>query len=470
MKIWTGREDLFENDLFNITLLISIVLYILGGFGAYMVGLSINIVYVDIVSIIINSIFLYFSVKNRRHDAFAIPFFIMTSITLIITWYFNGGSEGSVNYALFLMAVMMNVIFYKNSTRGIRLFTLLVVVMAGLHIYEIYHPEILNQFLAHKKQEELVSDRLFGFIMTTVVSFAYMLKLNKQVQREKQQVQAQNEELQVQQEELMAQQEVMEEQQRELEKTNKDLLKSINYASKIQNALSRNSLQELKKKSNFLINKPRDIVSGDFYWVRKVENKTFFVQGDCTGHGVPGAFLTLLGEELLDQIILSDRIWSPARILEELDIRIKEKIAGDSNSNTDGMEVGLLMLDHKINVGVFAGAKRPLLFYNSKTEEMSIIKGSRKSIGNVRNVDNEFHEEVFKVNEKDRFYLFSDGFADQFGEILDKKYSSRRFYSKMEELSALEISKQGEELEREFAEWKGRKRQIDDVMVMGVEV
>ena len=246
---------------------------------------------------------------------------------------------------------------------------------------------------------------------------------------------------------------------------------SIHYAKRIQDA----TLPDLKLmnhylKESFILFKPKDIVSGDFYWIEKKGDEILFAVVDCTGHGVPGAFLSLIGYNSLNKIVNELNIIKPSEILEELNQSVYKTLQNNLEYNhiQDGMDMSICSLNTKTNVLQFAGAYNPLYIVSNNT--ITEIKGDKISIGSGEgNLQNKFQNNVVQLNKNDCIYLFSDGYADQFGGPKGKKFKYSRFKELLIEMNKLEMSEQGENLDKTITTWQGNLEQIDDVCVIGVK-
>lgn len=255
----------------------------------------------------------------------------------------------------------------------------------------------------------------------------------------------------------------------ELQEKNDDITSSIQYAKRIQEAIlpNINKFVELIPES-FILYKPKDIVSGDFFWYFKQDNKIYFAAADCTGHGVPGAFMSIIGNSLMDNIIKGKKIVHPNEILNQLNIDIqialnqqKEKI------NFDGMDIALCMLeDMKME---YAAAFRPLIIIkNGKLKE---IKGERFSIGGAASLINKkFTNHVIELKSNDWLYLFSDGFVDQFGGKNKRKFMIKNFKELLLSINHLPPEAQKIQLEYSLKEWMDGEEQIDDILVTGLKI
>ncbi len=280
------------------------------------------------------------------------------------------------------------------------------------------------------------------------------------------------EEISQQREELMVQSEQLEAMNTELEHVNQVTTDSINYAQRIQYAILPREDDYLKYlESSFVFFRPRDIVSGDFYWYGEVENKAFYVEADCTGHGVPGALMATIGNTLLNEVVISEKVFNPALVLKELDRKVKAVLRQESGvpSQQDGMDMTFVQYDYENQELSFSMANQFMYFYHDG--ELHEIEGSLFAIGgtDIRNVQPDFDLHRFKVKKNDILYLFSDGYRDQFNEDESEKLMRHRFRSIIERITSLEMSKQKEMLEENFDKWRSTTRQIDDILVWGLK-
>jgi tetratricopeptide (TPR) repeat protein/serine phosphatase RsbU (regulator of sigma subunit) len=253
-----------------------------------------------------------------------------------------------------------------------------------------------------------------------------------------------------------------------VEEKNQEIISSITYASTIQHAILpwestiQNAISEY-----FIFYKPKDIVSGDSYWFQEIDGIKFLAVIDCTGHGIPGAMLTVIASSVLDDAVLSKKLKDTGEILTFMNEKVTEvlnqKLA--ENKIRDGMEVALIAI-HQDKIQ-FSGAGRPLYL---KNRTMEIIKTDKRGIaGQAENDEYEFSSVVIEKNENMSLYLTSDGFADQMNEN-SKKFSSKRFVALLDSISEKPISEQKEILEYEFNNHKGERNQIDDITILGVRL
>jgi serine phosphatase RsbU (regulator of sigma subunit)/lipopolysaccharide biosynthesis regulator YciM len=264
----------------------------------------------------------------------------------------------------------------------------------------------------------------------------------------------------------------LEEQNKIIAEKNKDITDSITYALRIQQSVMPDERILQKAVSDyFILNKPRDIVSGDFFWLAQKEDRTYIAVADCTGHGVPGALVSVVGINLLNKIIEMPGTPSPAGILEQLHPMMINALNKDAEAreSNDGMDIALLCIDKNAGTAIFAGASRPLYYANANG--FYFFKGDRYSIaGEKKESDAPFTEQEISLSGAVTLYLSSDGFVDQFGEKTGKKFLSKRFQELLQSITALPMKEQQARIEKEFESWKGNIEQVDDILVMGIKV
>jgi serine phosphatase RsbU (regulator of sigma subunit) len=254
---------------------------------------------------------------------------------------------------------------------------------------------------------------------------------------------------------------------------NEDMLNSINYAKKIQIAIlpPLEVIQQNIPKS-FVFYKPKDIVSGDFYFFKELipQKKYVIAVCDCTGHGVPGALMSMIGNNFLEQII-DDDCFSPAEILTKLNRSVIYALKQDAmqSESRDGMDVSLCMIDIEKQTLTYAGANRPL--YTVEGDGVfSEIKGDKRPIGGLDNSLFEFKEHTIDLKEHTNYYLFSDGYVDQFGGEKNKKFSTKRLKELLGGISKRTMNEQSEAISQAFIQWKTNNGQTDDVLFIGFQI
>ncbi len=264
----------------------------------------------------------------------------------------------------------------------------------------------------------------------------------------------------------------VEKQRRELAIKNKSITDSIQYAKKIQEALLPSDLMFKKLfPDSFILFKPKDIVSGDFYWLTEKNNKVFISAVDCTGHGVPGAFMSVIGFKILENIIKVQGIEKPSEILNILSMGIENTFHRDEEDYLlkDGMDLAFCVFDRDKKQLEYAGAFNPL--YLIRDNKLIETTADRFSIGlkHIVNEQNEYTNHSISIKKGDMIYLFSDGYPDQFGGPKGKKYMYRRFRHLLLTIHKLALQEQKDFLEKSIEEWKGEEyEQVDDILVIGI--
>jgi serine phosphatase RsbU (regulator of sigma subunit) len=277
-----------------------------------------------------------------------------------------------------------------------------------------------------------------------------------------------NEELKQTIEELHSTLELAKSQKQEIEVQNKNITASINYAKRLQEAMLPLAEQICKTfPQSFILYKPKDIVSGDFYWFSEKGGKQILIVADCTGHGIPGAFMSILGLSIIHQLINLLGINSPELILYELNNGIRTILRQEANKLHEGMDIAICVVDRKNNILEYAGAHRPLYYVQDRI--VTEIKGDRLYVGGGQE-ERIFTKYTVDISKPTSFYLFSDGYQDQYGEDSGKKLGAKFFKEMLFELHQLPAKEQGVILEERFEFWRGKEKQIDDVLVMGVQL
>jgi serine phosphatase RsbU (regulator of sigma subunit) len=286
----------------------------------------------------------------------------------------------------------------------------------------------------------------------------------------------QKEEILQQNEEIVTQKETLEQINSELiNQKNKIILQnefikgSINYAQTIQNATLPSKLLLSCFFDNFIIYKPKDIVSGDFYWFVNSGDTYYLAVADSTGHGVPGAFMSMIGSRLLDEIVLVKKIDSPEQILSSLDLSIKNALKQDQTKNDDGMDICLCKIyNNKIT---FSGAKRPLFFKRYEDTEFQIIKGGSKRIGGKNISRNQiiYSEKILEISSETILYLTSDGFVDQ-NDYDRRRFGTKKFVNLLNNIFDKSMDEQKIILENNLSDWQKNEPQRDDITIIGIEI
>ena len=301
------------------------------------------------------------------------------------------------------------------------------------------------------------------------------LKLENEVNKRTREIQKKNNQLEMQKEEISAQRDEITIQQQKI-------LDSIEYAKHIQGALlAEKKLFEEYFKESFIIFKPKDIVSGDFYWLKKIKNHILFTVADCTGHGVPGAFMSIMGISFLNEIVRRNEITSPNMVLDELNKQVKQSLSNADLINSkedeikkylksdikDGIELAFADIDMEKQTLHFAGAESPL--YLIRNNQLIVLEGTPIPIGiHYKNQPFEIH--TIELQPNDCIYLFSDGFKDQFSNKTKTKFSSEQFKEMLLKHHNKSFTEQQDIFCEILHEWKDGNDQIDDITLLGIKI
>lgn len=373
-------------------------------------------------------------------------------------------------------------------------------------IKKLYEETIESRDLNLKQKEKIIKNEkrirrivtgalIFVALLLVVIFFFYsrIKSLNKKLNFAYSEVRKKNDTLILQKEEIFQQKEEIEAQRDEIEtqrdyvmtqnekitEQNRQIKDSIKYAKRIQTAmlppdeLLRNLIPE-----SFVLFKPRDIVSGDFYWGTQINNKSIIAAADCTGHGVPGAFMSMMGISFLNEIVNNAGITKPSEILTILRENVKKSLrqTGKDDEAKDGMDISLLSIDYDKLKLEFAGAYNPLYLYRDGT--IDIIKADRMPIGIYSREKEKFTNNEIKLKKGDRLFIFSDGYADQLGGDNERKFMSKRFRQMLKDNGHKEMKEQERIYNEIIIDWMkttnsktGQKyEQVDDILVMGIKI
>ncbi|MEM6297552.1 MAG: 7TM diverse intracellular signaling domain-containing protein [Bacteroidota bacterium] len=294
--------------------------------------------------------------------------------------------------------------------------------------------------------------------------------LENKVQERTRELHDSNQELNQLNEELNAAYDTLNLQKDDLERKNQNIQASITYAKRIQDAIlpRRAKIREVFP-NNFIFFRPRDVVSGDFYFFTYKDDEVYFAAADCTGHGVPGAFMSMIGNDLLHQII--DTGYSePGEILLEMHLGVRKALRQSENTNSDGMTIALCRYIPKKNILQFAGGKQGLFMVEENGESKYIRGDGHEVAGLKRKKRRDFQTHQVKIDTPTSIYMYSDGFPDQFGGEAERKYGQRHLRDTLKKLSSKPMIEQSLALEVELREWKKDTPQIDDILVWGIRL
>lgn len=252
---------------------------------------------------------------------------------------------------------------------------------------------------------------------------------------------------------------------------NKEITDSINYAKRIQQAkLPADEEIAAALPQHFVLFKPKDIVSGDFYFLHRKDNLIFIASVDCTGHGVPGAFMSIIGSERLDDAVSQSS--DTSEILKLLNIGVRNSLhqTASDGSSRDGMDIALCAIDLRTRVMKFAGANRPIWIVRKGQTEVEEIKATKRAIGGFTEDDQHFESHEVKLEEGDSFYIATDGYADTFSGRNNKKLTTKRFKEVLLAVQHKSMQEQGKHLDDFIEDWKANTEPVDDILVIGVRV
>lgn len=365
-----------------------------------------------------------------------------------------------------------------------RIFTIMILIIMLILIYSFNYIDSIIDIKVTDKNFDTQQFRILSiftaFSMIALNFFLYQTELarrNKQLEEQSCTIKEQNEELLASEEELKQQNEELitlnehiNKQKDKIEEAHSLITGSINYAKRIQQAmLPAKSIFEKNFSDFFILYKPRDIVSGDFYWAEQFDDKIIYAVADCTGHGVPGAMVSMLGISLLNKIVTQNVDLKPSEVLDKLRTELKKilkQTSGNRNERKDGMDIALCLIDLKTKEMQFSGAYNSLLIY--RKNKLTELKANKQPIG-IYPREKKFTNHEFQLQKDDILYSFSDGFSDQFNPA-GEKYKIRFFKQFLVSNAENDLSKQKQNLENEYEEWKGKAPQLDDITILGLKI
>ncbi len=312
----------------------------------------------------------------------------------------------------------------------------------------------------------------------SIFSYRRKQKANKLLAAQKQEIESKNTELEQSNEEILAQRDEIEDknvlitEQRDIAlKQKEEITSSIHYAQRIQNAILPDRKMFVNYISDyFIFFKPKDIVSGDFYWMTRIDTKLIVAAADCTGHGVPGAFMSMLGVTFLNEIVNRDKIIAPNEILNNLRTKVIDSLNQKGGETKDGMDIAISVIDTEKQEIQFSGAYNPLYIIPKDKKEVKIIKADRMPIGIYIKMDKKFTNNTIKYNKGDSIYLFSDGYIDQFGGKDERKLKSGKFQELLLKIQEKNMAEQKDILGEFLNQWKGDLDQLDDIIIIGMKL
>jgi serine phosphatase RsbU (regulator of sigma subunit) len=278
---------------------------------------------------------------------------------------------------------------------------------------------------------------------------------------------------------LQQQKEKIEKQGKKIHLQNEQIKSSIQQAHTMQSAFLPTHLQLSKAYNYFLVYRPKDIVSGDFYWHKKYDDTKekpetlYYAVSDCTGHGVPGALMALIGANLMEQFIVQEQIHPLSKVLEMLDFKVRDVLKQKDTENKDGMDVVLCKIEktsdttRKVH---FASAKRPLYYFDSKAKEVKTLKGTRRSIGGTAKISKElFVDEILHLHKGDILYLTTDGYVDQNNQDR-KRFGTTNFINLLNQIATEDLENQQIIIELAIEKYMQNEEQRDDITILGIQL
>jgi serine phosphatase RsbU (regulator of sigma subunit) len=480
------------------------------GISALTINLLFNFPLVLNIAILITAcvcfILYYLGRFKKIIKPFKIPVLFLAFFIVGFSWFYNGGLEGSTSFFLIFMCVIF---LFMNDSKYFILLLSFIIFAAALIVAEYFFPKNVTPYPSHQAK---VIDLTLNLILSifiigyTVILFKRSYDSERKIiQNQKQQIEIHfdnltklNIRLTSQNEEITVQRDELEQHKKEIEQKNKSITDSIVYASQIQNSMLPNiELLRQRVSDCFVFYKPRDIISGDFYWFKKIGKKMFISVADCTGHGVPGALMSMLGISFLNEIVTGNSTFNTGQILDNLRENIKHSLQQyDPHINQkDGMDIILISIDINNLELQFSGAYNPIYIVrkknegneNNETTGLKISKNNKIEITQTKNAsiiefkadrqpvavylqEKEFTTQNFQLRKSDILYAATDGYTDQFGGKNHKKFLIKNFRNLLAEIYDKPIPEQKEIFESTFEHWKKGFEQVDDILVLGVKI
>ncbi|MGB0523630.1 MAG: 7TM diverse intracellular signaling domain-containing protein [Flammeovirgaceae bacterium] len=433
---------------------------------------SINAIYgIIIVPITINE-FLIRSIPTLVHmitlTSIIVLLFVITKKNNKMAMYFTSAAVCFIGGALFFATAS---IIFKVASYQTGLIVQTVGIALELIIYSLglgYRIRMLDNERRRAQEENARILREQNSILEEKV-----IERTREIEQQKEEILTQNEELHQQQEEIITQRDYIEEQNVDLRHKNEQITDSIRYAKTIQEALLPFKTRLSENLSEyFIIYRPKDIVSGDFYWFEKIGNKNLMAVVDCTGHGVPGGFMSMIGISVLNDIVIKNQIIDPATILFQLDETINKVLKQDEEGNQDGMDLAFCTFE-TLDTGqvkvIFAGAKRPLYYAEYGQEEIQELKGDRCAIGGYHAREVMFTNQEVMLPKGSVLYLTTDGIADQHN-TQNQKFGSPRLKNLLSRIHHLPMAGQQKTIIEVLELHQQDQIQRDDIAVVGIRL
>jgi len=384
-------------------------------------------------------------------------------------------------------------LFIVNKKQFFIFYIILALITISLAALSYYNPidlESKASWLGRLYADNAVAFWLFFNLFIVIEGLYYWNSFYKEQIKI---ISAQKEEITTQKEEIEIQRDNEALFRKKIENQNKQIIQSIKYAHRIQEAVLPNTEELNNNYDNFILFKPRDIVSGDFYWFKTVEYNNqklnIIVVADCTGHGIPGAFVSMLGISLLNEITSIENVYKPNEILNQLRTHIKKSLhqVGTTLEQQDGMDMAIVVINNAEKHIEYAGANNSLYISTLNSDSFNIshkkikilenktgrklisIKPDKMPVG-IYAFERDFSSYSFNFNTGDVLYLFTDGYIDQFGGVKKQKFMSKRFKELILNISDKEMKEQKNLLISNLDNWQKNEEQLDDIIVMGIKL
>jgi len=441
--LFGGRNEYsLEHRFFNSICLFSSLAASFATITNIALGLNFTLTFFTFSGAIIFISFYYISRKRKIYKALLTPFIIYSLVGLSSVWFFNSGSEGPVVF-VYLIALVFFVIMTEGRNRII-VITGFIFNLILLFFVEQRYPNLVTHY-----ESDVVKfyDVSITFLFSFIIIYFVVAVLVRSYRDEKL---------------------ISTKQRDEIAEQKKQITDSIQYASSLQQALlpSPNYIKKILPE-HFIFFKPKDIVSGDFYWIKNINDYIVIVAADCTGHGVSGALMSVLGISLINEITTKKEIRKASQTLEVLRHEIKNQLNHTSldYSINSGMDIAICVIEPNKKIMQYAGANNPL--YMFRDNKLTEFKPTRNPIG-ITPIEIPFQNHEIEIQEGDTFYLFTDGFVDQFGGDNGKKFRSRRFRHMLLGINKKPMADQKKILEINLKYWlKNTYEQVDDMLILG---
>ncbi len=481
----------------NAVLFLSVLFGVQATIGNIMLGLPDLSIYGSILmGFVLLGLYYLSRVKQQQELAVTWALIITVIFYIPIMWIGNAGSHGGMVYYMFLYGAFNASLLKKQKMIIFSSFF----IIESITLYILEYNNWIQLYQYNTEFDRLVDLMIsFSFVLIGITITIYLFKSqyqksNKEINKKNYKLNQLLEEVVSQRDEIEAQRDKIENQRNKIEDIHHEVSQSIDYAQRLQQSIFPEE-KVLKKffADEFVFFRPKDKVSGDFYWWTHIEDHTVITATDCTGHGVPGAYMSMLGISFLREIVNKEYITHPGVILRKLRREVIKvlKQKGELGEQKDGMDMALVSINKDTNLLQFAGANNPLyivtrnkldfknpekvkLFEPSKeipncSSFLYEIKPDKMPIA-IYDKMNKFINHEIQLYEGDQIYMFSDGYADQFGGPKGKKFKYKAFKCMLLEHSKKPMHEQKQIIEDTFQVWKGDLEQIDDVVVLGIKI